>query len=267
MSSDLLLLLEPFQGETWKEVNREAAQAFWGWHRAFRSTEFSPTSTPELVAQIEQGNPIATLPEAIQHAAFAACAKHSVSLALLAEQVEAASQRHAGLRFENATSLRAFADRWVAPHARLLAHLAGLTLRFQQRYIDELAYGFFITRRLVSLPNDVNKNQVYIPLSDLDQAGVSIQDLEAGKQTEAITKVLWKQSVRARDALSQGRTLYNDLDRPYRRTFKRAWLTALEVLDVLNRAHFDVWHLPAELSVKSKLAITLQSIFGRTSFR
>lgn len=267
MSEAILNELEPFREVPWRGEEREAAEAFWNWHIALRTATVPPAEVEALVAQVKRGASVSVLPASITEPAYAACTRHKLPFDLLSAQVEAAALQQPLLRFDDATALRAFSDAWAAPHGRLLAKLAGLTLRFQEPYIDELAYGFFLTRRLVALPQDLADDLLFIPTSELEYAGVTVDDLRRGTPGEQETKLLWKQSVRARDALAQGRTLYDDLDRRFRRPFKRAWLTALEVLNIIARRNFDVWSAPVELTAKSRLAITLQSIFGRTSFR
>lgn len=262
------LVLRPFYDRPWKGDQRGAAHALWHWHDALREATVPgrEEAVVEAVAAVEAGTPVAFLPDSICQAAYAACDRHDLPRRLLASQVRAAAAMQPPVRFGESTDLRFFADEWAGSHGHLLARLGGLTLRSQLQAAGELAYGFFLVRRLVTLPHDIGEDLLFVPMVDVAQAGLSPYDLMSGPPQKASYKLMWKWSVRARDALAQGRTLARDLDPRPRRALRHAWYTALELLRVIEKRNFDVWSQPVELTATSRLAVQLQTWFGRASF-
>src|SRR5690606_35742064 len=98
-------------------------------------------------------------------------------------------------------------------------------------------------------------------------AGVDPRDLASGNVTEPVRRLLWKQSLRARDALAQAIPLAGELDRGHARIFKLWWMAAVEVLGMIERRRFDVWSRPIELTPWQRVQVHFQSRFGRTTFR
>ena len=80
-------------------------------------------------------------------------------------------------------------------------------------------------------------------------------------------KVLWRQLVRARDALGQGQSYIRDLERPYRGRSKRVWLGALEVLRTIERREYDVWSKPIHLSGVRRAQLGIYALIGKLAFR
>ncbi len=260
--------------EGWPRAVQPAAQALWHWHTHLAEPRVPALDGADRTAFFEDqvrragaGKPVSIVPPEVWAAAYEACAAHRLPRELLARQIRGAARYEPPLRLETAEDLNAFMQDWVAPHARLLAYLAGATLRSQQRHADELARGFFLTRVLLTLPADLQTDRVFIPLADLEQAGVSLDALREGRLDERVRKLLWKQVIRARDAFAQGRPLVHDLPWRLRGPFKRAWIGGLEVLHEIERRRYDVWSAPITLSLFQQAQVRLQALAGRTTFK
>jgi phytoene synthase len=260
-------LSQPFYTE-WPWGRRPAAQAFWHWHSALveptvpRGTS-ADTFFDQERARTEAGESLRLVGEEVYAAAYEACSTHDLSRKLLGAQVEAARVLRGETRFESADELETFVRLWALPHARLLAGLADLTNSVQIGWVDELARGFFHFAHLVSLPQDLGQDRLFVPLEDLRQAGVSVDQLREGRVDESVRRLLWKQGVRVRDALAQGRSLANDLGFRQRYALKRYWLGMLALLNELERREYDLWSEPLELSLFRRVQVYLQIVFGR----
>jgi len=267
-------LPQPFNTAVWPKALRPAAQALWDWHehlahreaRAFEAADRHAFLDAEC-AQVEEGAELRVVPAPVAEAAYAVCRTHSLPTALLAEQVRAAVSLSAPLRFESYAELQGFVQQWAGSHARLLARLAGYTGGWQVRYVDVLARAFFLTGRLVYLPDDLARDHLFIPLDELRQAEVTVEQLRAGTVDEALRRLLWKQAVRIRDAFAQGQNLGNDMPRGHARVFKRWWLGGLEVVNQIERRGYDVWSQPLTLSPVHRFRVRMQALVGKTSFR
>ncbi len=263
----------PFYDNWWGE-RRAAADALWAFHSALvQPTVPVPADDAAAVdtffdgerTRAEAGEPLHVVSESVWTAAYEACAAQGLDRTLLGAQVEAARTFVGPIRFATAARLDTFVRLWAVPHARLLAGLAGLQSSAQRRQVDELARGFFLLGRLRTLPRDARANRVFIPTEDLEWAGVSVEQLREGTQADEMQRLLWKQTVRIRDALAQGGALMSVLS--FRRSYilKYYWMGALALLNELERRDFDLWSAPLSLSWFRRLQVYLQVMFGRTA--
>lgn len=265
-------LPRPFYDQ-WSGRLRPAAHALWAWHSALTDPE--PVGVDGTEAAIdaffddereraEAGDPMRLLRDEVWTAAYAACEEHDLDRSLLGAQVEAARALYGETRFETSAALRDFVGLWAVPHGRLLAGLAGIEMSVRLRHADELARGFFHLGRLLALPQDVTRGRLFIPLDTLRQKGVSVDQLRAGTVDERVQGLLWKESVRIRNALAQGRPLISNLSLRRRFSLKRFWVGALELLTELERRDYDLWGEPVELSLFRRIQVYVQTVLGRS---
>lgn len=263
--------------DDWPLGQRTAAQALWDWHSGLvdarpLSSNGSPDSTATFYEEEKeralQGEPMRLLHKDIWQPAYRTCEEYDLSRALLADQVQGAQMLRGRVRFEHTTELNAFLRAWIIPLSRLLAGLAGIDQKWHLSKIDELGRGFFFVGRLGQLPGDLAQDRLFIPMDDLEQAGVTVDQLRKGRLDENMRRLLWKQSIRARDALGQGQALIRDVpSRRLRFALKRWWLGALEILTEIEQSEYDVWTEPPELSFLHKARIYLQAFFGKAATR
>ena len=162
-----------------------------------------------------------------------------------------------------ATELKAFLHETVVPKAYLIASLADLAHRWQLPKVADLATAYFLVNQLVNLKDNLAQSRLFIPESDLAQAGVSMEDLRHGTKSKAMEKMLWKQVIRIRDAFAQGQPLVKEVPRKFRRTFKRNWLTGLELVLEIERRDYDLWSSPIQLSKLQQFQIAVLTFVGK----
>lgn len=271
MSADPAAQLpHPFAPDAWPPPLAEAAQALWDWHLHLYHPDIdaAPASGFEAWIREEQrraarGEAVSIVPRAVAEAAQAACREHGLPTEWLGEQVGASVRWLGPIRFDTTAELNAFVQRWAGSHARLLAHLGGATGAWQQKPVDEMARAFFLTGRLVRLPADLAEDRLFIALEDLQQTGARQLELKAGRVSEPVRRLLWKQAVRVRDAYAQGQELAKDLSGWQRRAFNRWWLGGLEVIGEVERRGYDVWSRPVQLSSVRRFRVRLQALVGK----
>ncbi|MFB6248132.1 MAG: phytoene/squalene synthase family protein [Salinibacter sp.] len=268
-------LPRPFYDQ-WSRARRPAAHALWGWHAALANPQLlgrnGTADAPdaffeEECRRAEAGEPMRILRETVWSDAYAACAKYDLDRRLLGAQVDAARRLYGTTRFETPAALKRFVGRWAVPHGRLLAGLAGIEMSIQLSYADELARGFFHLARLLRLPKDLEEDRLFLPMEMLRQRDVSIDQLRAGRVDDRVQALLWKESVRVRDALAQGRPLIPNLSLRHRFALKRFWVGALELLNDLERRDYDLWDDPPSLSLFRRVQVYLQTVLGRSVSR
>ena len=274
-------LPRPFSGRlAWlRGEKRAAARALWRFHHALTDPQAPRLDGDDLTAYFEAEkqkatarDPLKVVPDDVGRAAYDACEAHDLPETLPARQIGAARRfKRERVRFPERADLDAWLKAWARPHGLLLAKLAGAGHSWQERPVFELARGFFLTNRLLRLPHDLRDDRLFFPETDLEQYGVTARDLRDGPvegqpPCEAVQRLLWKQNVRARDALAQGQNaLAGELPRRYAWTLRACWLGALDLLDQLEARDHDLWHAsPPRLPWWRRSQVYLQAFLGRS---
>lgn len=267
-------LPKPFYDDGWPRDRQHHAKALWDFHRSLVNADAPALDGEDLTAYFEAerdhalaAEPLNLVTRETTKRAYEAINEHGLPRELLGRQIMAARAFKDPIRFSGGPEVNAFIADWANAHGRMLSHLADVTGSWQLRYVDEFSTAFFWVGRLVTLNRDLGNDWLFIPMSDLEQAGVSIGALRSGAVDEAIKRLLWKQTIRAKDAFAQSEQLVLDLPRRYANEVKRWWIAGLEVLNEIRRRGYDVWSEPITLSTFHKLQIRFQARFGRTTFR
>lgn len=257
----------------WPRWQRSAARALWHWHSALTDPDLEGVDDATSAVfereqeRVEAGEPVRIVPSAVWQEAYSACADHGLDRKWLGRQVRAARAFHGSTRFETPEGLETFVQRWAVSHGRLLAQLAGVDLAVRLDHAEELARGFFYLARLLRLPADLAEDRLFLSLKTIRERDVYIEQLRSGPPDENVQGVLWREGVRVRDALAQGRPLMGALSLRHRFFLKRAWVGAVELLDVLERRDYDLWNRPPTLTVGRRLCVYLRLLFGRSGAR
>lgn len=274
-----LSLPRPFSGDellgrlVWTRRQRPAARALWRWHTALAAPALEAVDgDPAAVldkeqARAEAGEPMRIVPEPVWRGAYSACEDNALDRRELARQVKAAHAFQGTTRFETTDDLKPFVRRWAVSHGRLLAQLAGVTLGIQFDYVDEWARGFFYLARLLRLPSDIAGDRLFFPRETLRERTVTVEQLHTGPPEPNVQRLLWRESVRVRDAFAQGRPLMAALSLRQRFFLKRAWMGAVELLDALDRRDYDLWGKRPTLSTGRRIRVYLRTLFGRSGSR
>lgn len=266
-------LPKPFYGRPWTGDKREAAHALWDWYSRIPrivADRFDPEVAMDWCASaadmVEEKQKPDFIDESIWTSVRSACNEFGLSFGLLAEQLRSSHVYAGAVRFRDAGALQDYVAHHPFAHARLLAQLGEVDYSWQQSAIQDLASAFFLTNHLANLPRDLARDCIFLPLASLEDAGVSEEQLRAGRIDQALKNVLWKYQIRARDSYAQGLSLLNDLPWSYRGPYKRAWLGGLEVLRMIEAYDYDVWTHDIEFSMWQRTQIVFQALAGRTTF-
>lgn len=245
------MLGHPFKDDFPQPERREAAQTLWKYHLGlWRGPLPASDAAPDGPHHAEQ-----------------VCAAYDLPAELLAVQAGAARRLELPVRFTTGSELKPWIRAWAGAHARLLAHLGGVAHRWNHHQIEELAIGHFLTARLVALPDDLEQDRLFIPTDELDHFGVPLEALRRGDVEERARRLLWKQAIRARDALGQGRPFMQDLEGSTLRGVRRWWNETLEVLDEVERRGFDVWSGTLALPWWRRAHLSYQTWLGKAALR
>lgn len=240
----MTMLRLPFGPEAFPARLRQAAGRLWGFHLALHT---GGNADEDLLAH-----------------ARGTCEDFELGSALVDAQVTAAARLASPVRFETARELAEFCGEFVGSHGLLLGRLAGQVGSWQERPVRELATAVFLLSRLFRIREDIWRDRLYIPESDLSQAGISLADIRFGRSDEAMRRLVWKQTILVRNAFAHARELGGDLSGWKRREFRRSWLGGLYLLSSIERSKYDVWSAAMELSRLRRTQLWLHVHLGKT---
>lgn len=259
----------PFEQSPWKGGQKELVGLLWAWREQLKKPgPVIQGVTPQVFFKEQAENirarqPLSFGDQILSRKLFEACEAQTLPVEWLAQQVEAAHHFTGPIRFDEIAELKKFISNWIAPHGYLLAKLAGAAHRWQLKQVEELATAFFLIDHIINLPADLEKDRLFMPLSELDVAGVRVMDLKEGMVTDATRKLLWKQVIRVRDAFAQGQPLVNELPKSFRRPFKYYWLMGLELANQVEKRKYDVWSKPIILTGLQQFQVRVLSFISK----
>jgi phytoene synthase len=192
-------------------------------------------------ASARTGNPVAD-------ALLAAAARHHLTRALLLELIEARSADVARDAVADDDALAAYL--WKSEGA--LFALAGHTLSADpteelHRAAAACGHAYGLARLLLGLPQALAHGRLALPLARLDAAGVTPQDLLAGRGDDRVRRLLADLHAQARGSLAAGRKHVADLPRTVRTAFLPLALVE-SYLRALERPGRDVLREPATIA-------------------
>lgn len=125
----------------------------------------------------------------------------------------------------------------------------------QPQRAEQLGIALQLINIIRDVPEDWRLGRVYLPRDDLASFGVSEEDIAAGRCTSAWQALMAYQAARARSYLDEGLKLLDHLDRRSAAcvaTFAGLYRVTLERIE---KAGFDVFDGPPQLSPLTKLRI------------
>ena len=134
---------------------------------------------------------------------------------------------------------------WLHPRASLFARC---TLALAQRDEDQalapaerLACGLVLTRLLCDLPANLAQGRHYLPLSDMEEAGITEQELAGGVRTAEVDRFLAAECTWARSMLDQGLPVCDRVGARLSRGLRAAILRARLLLDQVEDPRRDLF--------------------------
>jgi phytoene synthase len=119
---------------------------------------------------------------------------------------------------------------------------------------------FQLTNILRDLGEDAAMGRVYLPREDLRRFGYSLDDLRAGRRTDAFRELMRFQVARAREHYARAERLFDDLDPPGRPIFAAMLRIYGGLLEEIERREYDVFSRRLRLPKWRKLWIAGDAI-------
>jgi 15-cis-phytoene synthase len=130
----------------------------------------------------------------------------------------------------------------------------------QPQRAEALGVALQLINIMRDVAEDMRLGRVYLPQEELASFGVSETDIEAGRCTPAWQALMAYQSARARGYLGEGLTLLRYLDRRSAACVKTFAGLYEATLERIERAGFDVFAGPPQLSAPRKLRIAATAL-------
>jgi len=113
---------------------------------------------------------------------------------------------------------------------------------------ERLACGFVVTRLLTDLPKHLAAGKLHLPLSDLEEAGLSREELFAMVRTPAVDRFLLMECAWARDLLRQGLPVCERVGDRLQRGLRAAVLRSEMLLRRVRKPGNDIFRNPPTLT-------------------
>ncbi|HTF57187.1 MAG TPA: squalene synthase HpnC [Planctomycetota bacterium] len=165
-------------------------------------------------------------------------------------------------RHETFKDLLHYCDHSANPCGRLVLYVFGVRDREAQRLSDFTCTALQLVNFWQDLAIDWAKGRVYIPQEDLRRFEYSEAELARGEATEAFRELMQVECSRTRAMFERGLPLADRLRGTARfdvRLFSRG---GMRVLDLIERAGYDVFRRRPTLSKLGKARLALETVLG-----
>ncbi|MCU0951407.1 MAG: presqualene diphosphate synthase HpnD [Burkholderiaceae bacterium] len=137
----------------------------------------------------------------------------------------------------------------------LSAGIFGASDERTYEYARQMGLALQLVNILRDVGEDARRGRVYLPIADLQAAGVKVSDVINGQYVDGFDRVMRQQAVRAREAYRAALAALPDADRRAQRPGLIMGAIYLTLLDEIEREDFRVLHQRVALTPLRKLAI------------
>lgn len=210
-------------------------------------------------------------------ALFAGRATHPISQALarpiadfkipkepFLEMIRGCAMDLDGARYETIEDLESYMRGVASSVGVMCVHIFGWDYTPRERMLEfarDFGYAFQLTNIIRDVGADLELGRVYLPLTDLREAGYPVERLIAREPSEAFERVMRKQHARAKDYYARARKLVDFRDRPRLLPAEVMAHVYEGLLDDIAREDFPVLFAKKRLSRLRKCALALRAWF------
>ena len=194
------------------------------------------------LARIERKeNPLTPL---FQHL-FVEVQQHSLPMQPLYDLLDAFSQDVVKKRYANFEELLNYCRRSANPVGNLLLHLYDKATPANLAYSDAICTSLQLINFWQDVAKDYAIGRIYLPLDELAQYGVSVEQIAQGITNDAWRKLMQFQAARARALMQQGAPLGSILSGRIGLEMRMIIAGGLRILDKLENVQHDMFrHRP-----------------------
>jgi phytoene synthase len=160
-------------------------------------------------------------------------------------------------RYQSWDELRTYCYRVASAVGLMCIEIFGYCTPKAREYAVDLGIALQLTNILRDVAEDARRGRIYLPAEDLRAFGVSEEDLLAGRNGSAFTRMMQFEGQRARSHYLRARAA---IGRAERRQLVVAEIMGdiyYALLEQLERTGFDVWSGRAQVARGKKMAIAI----------
>lgn len=127
----------------------------------------------------------------------------------------------------------------------------------------ELGYAFQLTNFIRDVGEDLDRGRVYLPLTDLEAFGVTVDDLRARRVTPAIVALLEHEMARAEEHYAAALPGIALLDAGSRACVRVAYTLYRDILDAVRASGYRVLDRRARVPMRRRLSVAVRELARR----
>jgi phytoene synthase len=158
-------------------------------------------------------------------------------------------------RYLDFANLRRYCHLVAGVVGEMSAGIFGASSERTFEYARQLGLALQLVNILRDVGEDARRGRIYLPLDDLQAAGVKVSDVVNGRYVDGFSAVMRKQAQRAREAYRAAMAALPDADRQAQRPGLIMGAIYLTLLEEIEREDFRVLHQRVALTPVRKLFI------------
>jgi squalene synthase HpnC len=188
---------------------------------------------------------------------------YQIPVALFTDLLDAFTQDVTKTRYENFNQVLDYCQKSANPVGRILLYLNNNVSEKNLAYSDAICSGLQLINFYQDIHQDLSENdRLYLPLDELQQFGVTIDQLKQRKNTFQTQQLMQFQLQRARTLYETGKPLCFELSGRFALEIRAIYTGGLLILNKLQQ-HTDCIYKRPRLSRLDKFKILLGAIFFR----
>lgn len=143
---------------------------------------------------------------------------------------------------------------------RLLLELFGCSNEQTIQHSDKICTALQLTNFWQDISVDTSRNRIYIPLTNLQYFGVTVEDFRTGQNSAAFTTMMKANIERTKSLFLEGKTLINIVPRDFRFELALIWHGGMRVLEKIEQNHYDTRSIRPVLNTTDKARVFFKAL-------
>ncbi len=188
-----------------------------------------------------QGEPTGPVFTALERAVREA----QLEVQLLRDLLSAFRQDVVKSRYMNFEEVIDYCRRSANPVGRLVLQVFGYRDEERALLSDNICTALQLTNFWQDISVDIKKDRVYLPLSEMAQFEVGVEDLRHARATSRVRELIQFQCERTWKLFERGKKLCSLLDKALKTEIRLTWLGGTEILRMIAAQNYDtLWRRP-----------------------
>jgi len=162
-------------------------------------------------------------------------------------------------RYNTFDDVLRYCENSANPVGRLVLLLFNYRSEAMAKLSDSICTALQLTNFWQDIGVDLQKDRIYLPLSDISEFGYTEHDLLLRRYTPEFRRLLSFEVERTRDLFAQGKALPDTVGRDLSFELRLTWNGGMRILRKIEQNNYDVFRHSPRLGVIDKLALLASS--------